>query len=103
MAWLIVRVFHDRRGVNIADILKRRAPLGDPKASDVAALVAEYTDAEVHTSCGPTLCREWPWSVVAYTSRRKDGIGRPIGLHIHLPARPKRKEPSCDPETASRR
>lgn len=92
MAWLIVRVFHDRQGVNMADILKRRAPLGDPKASDVAELVAQCTDAEVHTSLKPTLRRDWPWSVVAYTSRRRDGIGRPVGLHIHLPARPKRKE-----------
>lgn len=92
MSWLIVRVFHDRQGITVADILKRRAPPGDPKASDVAALVAECTDAEVHTSLEPTLRREWPWSVVAYTSRRRDGIGRPTGMHIHLPARPKRRE-----------
>jgi hypothetical protein len=95
MAWLIVRVFDDRQGINTTDILKRPGVrLGDPNASDVAALVAEYTDAEVHTSFEPTLRREWPWSVVAYTSRRKDGIGRLVGLHIHLPARPKRKAAS---------
>ena len=94
MAWLIVRVFDDRQGINTTDILKRPgARLGDPNVSDVASLVADCTGIEVHTSLSPTLRREWPWSVVAYTSRRKDGIGR-VGLHIHLPARPKRKAAS---------
>lgn len=92
MAWLIIRVCNDRRGKNTADILKCQSKLGTPHPQDVAAL-ADKSGIEVNTDGGTPSLRQWPWSVVAYTSRRKEGIGR-VGTHIHLPARPKRKTAS---------
>ena len=90
MAWLIIRVCNDRQWKNTTDILKRRSKLCTPHPRDVAEL-AERFGVEVNTNGGLVPVREWPWSVVAYTSRRKDGIGRSGGQFTSLAARPKRK------------
>lgn len=89
MAWLIVRVCDDRQGKNTIDLFKQRSKLCTPTTEDVAH-VAERFGVEVHTTFPkPATHKEWPWSVVAYTSRSRDGIGRSGGQFIHLPAKPK--------------
>ncbi len=91
MAWLIIRVCDDRQGKHTVNVLKKRSKLGDPKTSDVVQL-AEKHGIEIHASFKPPPRREWPWSVVAYTSPSWDGIGRARGQYIHLVARPRRRE-----------
>ena len=91
MAWLIIRVCDDRQGKNTVDVLRKRSKLCDPKTSDVAQL-AEKHGIEVHVSFRPAPRKEGPWSVVAYTSRSREGIGRSGGQYVSLAARPKRHE-----------
>lgn len=91
MAWLIIRVCDDRQGRNTVDVFRKRSKLCDPKTSDVAQLAAKHR-VEIHVSFQPPPRKEWPWSVVAYTSPSWDGIGRAGGQYVHLAARPKRRE-----------
>lgn len=91
MAWLIIRVCDDRQGRHTVEVLKKRSKLGDPKTSDVAQLAAKH-GVEVHASFKPPPRKEGPWSIVAYTSRSRDGIGRSGGQYVSLAARPKRRE-----------
>lgn len=91
MAWLIIRVCGDRQGKNTFNVLRGRSKLCTPKRSDVARL-AEKFGVEAHIDGGIASHKEWPWSVVAYTSRSRDGIGRSGGQYVSLMARPKRRE-----------
>ncbi len=86
MAWLIIRVCDDRQGKHTVDVLRKRSKLCDPKTSDIAQL-AEKHGVEVHISFRAPPRKEWPWSIVAYTSRSKDGIGRSGGQYVSLAAR----------------
>ena len=93
MAWLIIRVCGDRQGRSVStfDVLKQRSKLCTPKTDDIAQL-ADKHGVEVHTSPSKQAShKEWPWSVIAYTSPSKDGIGRAGGQYVSRPARPKRR------------
>lgn len=86
MAWLILRVYDDRQGRNLVQIAKMPAKLGSPSLADIEELA---TVCKIEVSDGPATRKGWPWSVIAYTSRSKDGIGRSGGMPMRLPARPR--------------
>lgn len=92
MGWLIIRVFNDRIGKNVIDVLKKRSALGTPDAQEVARLTERFGVEANLSASRPLPHKEWPWSIAAYTSRSRDGIGRAVGQFIFLPARPKKKE-----------
>jgi len=91
MAWLIVRVYDDRQGKNLVELLKQPTKPRTPETEDIAQL-AGASGVEVHGGDGAALRKEWPWSLVAYTSRSRDGIGNMrLTSAVSLAARPKRK------------
>jgi hypothetical protein len=89
MAWLILRVYDDRQGKNLVELLKQPAKPRTPETEDIAQL-AEQCSVEVHDGEGAAPRKTWPWTVVAYTSRSRDGIGNMRRTFaVSLAARPR--------------
>lgn len=93
MAWLIVRVYDDRRGKNTVDVLKQPSKPRTPETGDIAQLTEKCGIEVFHDNDGVATRKEWPWSILAYSSHSRDGLGhiRRTGV-VSLPARPKRRE-----------
>ena len=92
MAWLIVRVYDDRRQRNLINVLKQQSKPRTPETGDIAQLT-EKRGIEVYDSDGIPPRKKWLWSILTYSSHSRDGIGhiRRTGV-VSLLARPKRCE-----------
>jgi hypothetical protein len=75
MGYLILRVSKERDGRDTADLFSMRYRLGEPLLVDIARLAGRHGCA-VHSVIGCRRGSEWPWTVFAYTSKRRDGFGR---------------------------
>jgi hypothetical protein len=77
--YLVLRVSKERNGRDTADLFTGPAQLGEPTflevqklarkhGYDVAPIIGRYRTEPVR--------KEWPWTITAYTSREKSGMGR---------------------------
>ncbi len=76
--YLVIRVSKERNGRDTADLFTGPLQLGEPRFLEVQALARKhgYDVAPVIGKITAEFRREWPWTITAYTSRRKDGVGR---------------------------
>lgn len=83
--WLIARVSTTGRDT-VATFSKGHQPVGDARFDDVQRLANQH-GYEIRTMLGRVDRQEWPLLVIAYKSRRSDGVGRLGGQYMTWPAR----------------
>lgn len=87
MGYLIVRLSTQRDGKGPGPLLAKRAKLFEPAFFEVEKQ-ARKLGVEIRSPVGEYDRALWPWTIVAYTSFRKDGVGRSGSSLLSFAAKP---------------
>ncbi len=84
--WLIARITTDGRDC-VERFARGNTRAGEPRLTEVQSLLAKHGYETTMSLTGRLDLRKWPYLVIAYRSRNRDGIGRLGGQYMTYHAR----------------